>query len=78
MIRVSEYIGDDVETILNNREKYEQIIKDLGFTKKYENSNFEKEIEMGPGTDKDGKEYTDGQKSFLCRRVKTNYSNLRP
>ena len=58
----TEYVGDDVETILNNREKYEQIIKDLGFAKKYENSNFEIEIELGPGTGKDGKEYTDGQK----------------
>ena len=58
----TEYVGDDVETILNNREKYEQIIKDLGFAKKYENSNFEIEIELGPGTGKDGKEYTDGVK----------------
>jgi len=58
----AEYVGDDVETILNNREKYEQIIKDLGFARKWENSNFTKEIELGPGTDKDGKEYTDGVK----------------
>ena len=27
-----------------------------------DNSNFEVEIEMGPGTDKDGKEFTDGKK----------------
>jgi hypothetical protein len=57
-----EYVGDDVETILNNREKYEQIIKDLGFTKKYDNSNSEIEIELGDGTDKNGKEYTNGSK----------------
>ena len=31
---IKEYVGGDAETILKNRERYEKILKDLGFTKK--------------------------------------------
>jgi len=45
----NEYIEGDVETILKNREKYEQIIKDLEFTQRYNRGEFEKTIKIDGG-----------------------------
>ena len=41
---INKYVGGDAETILKNRERYEKILKDLGFEKRYSNSNFERVV----------------------------------
>jgi len=42
-----EYIGDDIETISKNNEKYQQTLKDLGFGQRYSRSSHSLKIDLG-------------------------------